>query len=315
MIRCLYPAPIPEGSWLRSVFHPDPDYLSALTTRFYRTERDRIVPQASDFSEIVSSIRIGRTHKLTRPSRLQEVTSVLCGHLSRADREALDFLDVGASDGITSLETLRTLRKQLGSPVRVCALDPFVRLLKYRAGAIVEYRAPNQSPVMVRIGPIGLQLSSLDSSRDPISRFLGAWYARCAALRQRMRLVETISLIHPMVAKEPDILVLEQDILRHDPGLRLRFDVARASNVLNYSYFSRAQIADAIAHLHAYLRPHGLLLISRSSSSDSGERDHGSIWRKDDDRFVHVQSIGTGAEVRDQVERYRTRDHRSHDGI
>jgi hypothetical protein len=305
MIRCLYPAGIPDSSWLRSVFHPDPDYLTVLAGRFDEIGPETNVARAGRFSDVVSGIRIGRTHKLTRPNRLDEVTRALCPHVAPGGRESLAFMDVGASDGITSFETLQMLRSQLKIPVRVCLLDPFVRLLRYRAGVIVEYRAPDQSPVMVRIGPIGLQLSSLDTSRDPISRGLGAWYSRCTTLRHGMRLDETISLINPLIATEPDIAVLEWDILRHNPALTRRFDVARASNVLNYSYFSSAQIAEAVSHIHTYLRPGGLLLISRSSSSGKTEIDHGSIWRKDSNLFVHLQSFGSGAEVREQVERYR----------
>jgi hypothetical protein len=308
MIRCLYPAPISESSWLRFVFHPDPDYIAVLAARFAQVgaeSTDR--RQSGDFSQVVSSIRIGRTHKLTRPNRLRETTQALGEHLAGSGGDSVDFLDVGASDGITSLDTLQMLRAQLKLPVRMYLLDPFVRLLRYRAGSIVEYRTPNQSPVMVRIGPIGLQLSSLGTSRDPLSRWLGGWYSRLTTLRQGMRLDETISLINPLVATEPAISVLEWDVLCHNPGLTERFDVARASNVLNYSYFSPEQIDEAVSHLYSYLRPHGLLLISRSLSSGMTEVDNGSIWRKDGDRFVHLRSFGSGAEVGAQVERYRTK--------
>jgi hypothetical protein len=308
MIRCLYPAPIPESSWLRFVLHPDPDYIAVLAARFAQVGShsgdDR---QSGDFSQVVSSIRVGRTHKLTRPNRLRATTQALYDQLARSGRESVDFLDVGASDGITSLETLRMLRTELRVPVRMCLLDPFVRLLRYRAGVIVEYRTPNQSPVMVRVGPIGLQLSSLGTSRDPLSRWLGGWYSKWTTLRQGMRLDETISLINPVVATEPAISVLEWDVLCHNPGLSERFDVARASNVLNYAYFSREQIEKAVSHLHMYLRPNGLLLISRSLSSGKTEVDNGSIWRKDEDRFIHLRSVGSGAEVREQVEQYRTK--------
>jgi hypothetical protein len=123
-------------------------------------------------------------------------------------------------------------------------------------------------------------------------------------MRTGMRLDETISLINPLVKAEANISVLEGDILDRDPGLVGRFDVARASNVLNRGYFSAQQIEAAVANLHAYVRERGLLLISRSHSAGRVETDHGSIWRRSEGRFVHLVSFGAGAEVRDHVERY-----------
>ena len=177
MLRSLDPGPVPDTSWLRFVRHPDPDCLIGLTARF-----PRAVHQTSgahhglslEFSQVVSSIRVGRTHKWTRPNRLELPTRALCDRLSIPDAgEALEFLDVGASDGITTLEAVRMFEERLHASVRACLIDPFIRLFRYRSGSIVEYRTPDQSPVMVRVGPIGLQLSSLDTSRDLLSRGLG----------------------------------------------------------------------------------------------------------------------------------------------
>ena len=207
---------------------------------------------------------------------------------------ALEFLDVGASDGITTLEAVRMFEQRLNAPVHACLIDPFIRLLRYRSGSIVEYRTPDQSPVMVRVGAIGLQLSSLDTSRDVLSRVLGQWYLSRASAREAMQVDATISLVNPLVAADPSVSVLEWDVLRHNPALVARFHAVRASNVLNHSYFSASQIDTALSHLHEYLVEGGLLLISRSRVAGEGEIDHGSIWRKAADRLVHQHSFGDG---------------------
>jgi len=305
MIRSLHPGPVPRDSWRRFVCHPDPDCLVGLAARFSAAGPGDSARLSHDFSEVVSSIRIGRTHKLTRPNRLAGPTGALCDRLQSPDRDTLQFLDVGASDGITTLEAVRLLEGRLERPVHACLIDPFVRLVRYRSGSTVEYRTPDQSPVMVRVGSIGLQLSSLDTARDPLSRTLGRWYLSRTAARQSMPLDATISLVNPLVAADPSVTVLEWDVLRHNPALVARFHAVRASNVLNHSYFSTDQIDRALSHLHGYLRDGGWLLVSRSRVSGSGEIDHGSIWRKEGGRFVRQHSFGEGAEIAALVDQFR----------
>ena len=304
MIRSLHPGPIPRDSWRRFVCHPDPDCLVSLAASFSEAGPADAARLSRDFSEVVSSIRIGRTHKLTRPNRLAGPTGALCDRLQSPARDTLQFLDVGASDGITTLEAVRMLEARLERPVHACLIDPFVRLVRYRSGSTVEYRTPDQSPVMVRVGSIGLQLSSLDTARDPLSRSLGRWYLSRTAARQSMPVDATISLVNPLVAADPSVTVLEWDVLRHDPALVDRFHAVRASNVLNHSYFSTEQIERTLSHLHGYLRDGGWLLVSRSRVSGSGEVDHGSIWRKEGVRFVRVHSFGAGAEIASLVDQF-----------
>jgi hypothetical protein len=305
MIRSLHPGPVPRDSWRRFVCHPDPDCLLGLAASFSEAGPADAARLSRDFSEVVSSIRIGRTHKLTRPNRLAGPTGALCDRLQSPARDTLQFLDVGASDGITTLEAVRMLEARLDRPVHACLIDPFVRLVRYRSGSTVEYRTPDQSPVMVRVGSIGLQLSSLDTARDPLSRSLGRWYLARTAARQSMPVDATISLVNPLVAADPSVTVLEWDVLRHNPALVDRFHAVRASNVLNHSYFSTEQIERALSHLHGYLRDGGLLLVSRSRVSGSGEVDHGSIWRKDGVRFAREHSFGAGAEIASLVDQFR----------
>ena len=303
VIRWLSKQPIAEASLRRAVLHPDPDLLVDLDARAHAPTGERHEDLTRAFSEVVSSIRVGRTHKLTRPNRLEVPTRALCRLLGGNVDGTFEFLDVGGSDGITTLDAVRAIEAWLQQPVRGCLIDPFIRLRRYRSGAFVEYRTPDQSPVMVRIGPLALQLSSLDTSRDLVSRLLGGWYLRRAA-RRTMPLDATISLVNPIVAADPRVEVREWDVLRRDPSLRARFHAIRASNVLNRSYFSPGQIGTALANLHTYLREDGLLLVSRSRAHRGGELDHGTIWVKAGDRFTRVESFGDGSEIAELVDQF-----------
>ncbi len=145
MIRSLHPGPVPRDSWRRFLCHPDPDCLVGLAARFSEARPGDAARLSQDFSEVVSSIRIGRTHKLTRPNRLAGPTGALCDRLQSPARDTLQFLDVGASDGITTLEAVRMLEARLDRLVHASLIDPFIRLVRYRSGSTVEY--PDTRPV------------------------------------------------------------------------------------------------------------------------------------------------------------------------
>lgn len=301
MIRYLTPRPVSHNSWTRFLTYPDPDALLLLGMR--GDVRDNAVP-AEDFSRVVSSIRIGHMHKLTGSKRLCQVDHHLGEQLSSLRKPAVAFLDVGGSDGVTTLDTVRLLRERLGVEVSACLLELYVRLIRYQRGWIREFRAPDGSPVMVCLGRIGLQLSSLSSSRDPLSRALGAIYMSRDRFRTNMEKSGEISLIHPLAAAEPGIRVLEGDALQRQPELVAGFDAVRATNILNLGYFPAEQIKGAISHLHAYLHEGGFLAISRNKVEKSGEVEHGSIWRRLGPRFVRIADWGNGSEVAALVDRH-----------
>ena len=304
MIRYLWRGPVHENSWRRFLLYPDPACLTSLAQRVTREEGGTVGSLSEDFSAVVSSVRVGVTHKLTGPERLGEVNRALSSRLKDFKEDSLEFADLGASDGITTLKTVGLLRELLQVPVRAWLIDLYVRLHRHQTGLVTEFRTPDGSPVIVSLGRLGLQLSSCATSRDPVSRLVGNWYLRRSAFRRAMLNRETISLIHPRVSAEPGITVLEWSALQRNPILVGRVDLARASNILNLSYFSPAQIETAVSHLHAYLREGGLLIVSHSLPTRGTEIEHGSIWRKQGERLVDREDFGRGSEVAELVDRY-----------
>ena len=56
----------------------------------------------------------------------------------------------------------------------------------------------------------------------------------------------------------------------------------------------------AIGNLKRYLKPGGLLLISRNVGPEADD-EHGSVWRKSGEGFELVDEFGGGSEVRHLV--------------
>jgi hypothetical protein len=295
LIRILTERPICTASWRRWVFHPDPDLLAVGIP-----DQSRKPSRASEFeafTRAVSSIRVGHIHKLTASERLAETARSLARHLKGRGRVEIQLLDVGGSDGTTTLDAVEDLSRALRLPVFATLIDRYVRLERRRDGWLREYCMSDGSPVMLRIGPLGLQLSSIESTRNPVSRWLGRAYLRH---RERCGLPEldaTFPLIHPAVSGNERIRLIEWNVLDANPELRARFDAVRASNILNEDYFSHKEIECVLTHIHGYLVEDGLLLVSRNHLEEGVEIERGSVWRKTHDGFLRVDDFGSGSYV------------------
>jgi hypothetical protein len=279
---------------------PDPEQLGVLAALAPEAhgEADDLSRQ---FSEIVSSIRIGDTWKLTSPGRLHASTCALGRRLP--EQPALRFLDVGGSDGINTLETVRHLQETRGNRVEATLLDLYVAIHRYGSRWIREYRMSDGSPVLVRVGPVGVQLSGLHNSRDPVARWLGRRYLAGERRRRALPCSATFSLVNPLVARDGRIRVHEADALLRQESLVRGFDAVRASNFLNRDYFTLPQIETVLSHLHAYLRPNGLLVVSRSHVETDG-LEHGSIWTRESHRFRRIEDFAGESYIADVVDRF-----------
>ena len=305
MFQLIVAPPLPSASRLARRCLLDPDLLLNLETEFRESSSD--AQELSDrFSLILNDVRMAGAWKRTKRGRLKQTEEMLCVHIPSQLRQHLLFLDVGASDGITTVEALRTIKRAFGDASRAYAADLNLWLLRYRRGAVVEYRASNGEPIMIRIGRFGLRLSkSRRGAAEPDYNPMVQLYLRLQNFRRSMPPDARISLVNPIARSEPGLTAIELDCLKREPSLTNRISAVRASNVLNLGYFHPAQIGEAIGHLHAYLRDGGCLVVSRNADTAAGESENGSVWRKEPGRFHWIQNFGSGSEIKEIVDNWR----------
>jgi hypothetical protein len=282
----------------------DPEALVDIARRLEKSG-GHLCEEADRFSLILHDLRMGGAWKRTNRGRLRRTEEMLCAHIDPELRAGMTFLDLGASDGITTLEALHTLRRAFGDDVTALLGDLNLALSRYRRGPVVEYRAGDGEPVMARFGPIGVRLSrSRRSPRDgsPLARL----YMQLERFRRSMREEAPISLVHPLVRREPGIAAIELDCLVREDSLRGRLAAVRASNVLNLGYFERPQLYQAVGNLHSYLRDGGCFVVSRNHDERGGETENGSVWVKEGGRFRRCADFGDGSEIGPLVDDWRT---------
>jgi hypothetical protein len=301
VIQFVVSGALPRVSALRSRCLANPDMLLEIAQQPGRP--GPAAQERSDrFSLILHDLRMGGAWKRTERGRLKRTEEMLCAFIHPEPRSGLAFLDIGASDGITTVETVRRLRRSFGTEVQGYLADLNLWLLRYRRGPIVEYRAGSGEPVMARLGPLGVRLAAPRRGAQSGGNTLARLYLKSEEFRKSMRLDARISLVHPLAWGEPGVTVIELDCLVWDPRLEDRFAAVRASNVLNLGYFGLPEIRRAVGHLHGYLREGGCLVVSRNHDPPADQPENGSIWRKDGCGFRWLQDFGSGSEIKAVVD-------------
>jgi hypothetical protein len=300
VIQIVVSGSLPNSPALRSRCLANPDALLAIE------QQGRCGPSVAElsdrFSLILHDLRIGGAWKRTNQGRLKQTEEMLCAHIPPELRQGATLLDIGASDGVTTVEAVRALRRAFGSEVYAFLADRDLWLLRYRRGPIFEYRARDGEPIMVRLGHFGVRLAKHRREAQLESDPLARRYLQLNRFRASMQLDARISLVNPVSRSEPGITILELDCLVRSESLQGRVSAIRASNVLNLGYFSTPQIRDAVGHLYSYLRQGGCFVASRNDDQAEGEAENGSVWQKEGHRFRWLQDFGSGSEIKSVVD-------------
>jgi len=237
------------------------------------------------------------THKTTLPNRLTDVDEILCAHLP--GNAPIHLLDVGISSGVTTSELLDRIES---SSHVVTGVGMDIRLHAYLRswmGMDILYDADGYilqvSTVLFAKGRPDRPLETVRSkvlqiALNKIERF---FVRRWLQSPQR---ATKITLVVPRIADRPGFRIVEQDVLKPFRECAGSFDVIRAANILNLSYFEPEILKNIVVRLKECLRNNGLLLICRTN--DDGT-NHGTIFRKQEglSAIQPICRIGLGSEI------------------
>src|SRR5713226_8225947 len=181
MIQLVVSGAIPRNPLLKRWCLRDPDVLLQLGERTHLSNPE-VVELADRFSLVLHDLRLSVAWKRNNRERLRRTEDMLCAHIDPPLRQDLLFLDVGASDGITTADAVCRLREKFGERVRAFAADVNLWLLRYRRGPIIEYRASDGEPIMARLGPFGLRVAK--PRRGMKAHLLVRSYLHCPRFRR-----------------------------------------------------------------------------------------------------------------------------------
>lgn len=264
-----------------------PRFLERRFSRLFRVDPRVLLderPSAQDFRDAMSILHVGDTIKITGIDRHVAADALLLEHV---DLDGASIVDIGASDGSTSVELIAKA-PQFASYVMA---DLYLQLDAVRVGSHVLFHDPDGTCVLVA----GRRLLAWPS----LSRVVRAVYAPLIS-RARGRGGEPVLLLGPaareLVRSDPRVTARVHDVFQPWPAPAP--DVIKVANLLRRLYFSDADIVRALRALLESLGEGGHLLIL-DNPRIAGIDLRAGLYRRDGGRFVAVAETPEAPEIAD----------------
>jgi len=240
------------------------------------------------------------TFKLTQPSRFRELEVAFRPFIAERATFLHDILDVGVSTGLTTVELSKFL-ESCGAAVHITATDLFVEahIVEFSPG-ITVFCDPEGWPLQYDLRGVAVRpwIRRLDYVTLAFAPLLLARVLLQPLLRDRVREGKSrqVQMITRSLPENGKINFVEDDIMSRSQHLAGRFDLVRATNILNTNYFSLDQIRTAIENIHSYLRgPGALVVVTRTNRA---QENAGTLFElKEDGSFAALERVGGGSEI------------------
>ena len=236
-------------------------WLSAISRRLAITLEDpRLLANGlsalspTRLSAIISVLKFGTTFKTTNSGRHEHSNRYL---LELYGSTQPSILDIGASDGSTALYLLQTLR---GSFRRYFVTDLNLSVRCGEDGRGVVYFADQTDQCVLRVSKRWLAYTDIGGAWFPLGPLARRLLAQSAAVTDWREVLLVQPELLELSERDPRIVVTTYDMFV--PWTRERPDLIKIANVLNPSYFSDLQLAQALRVQCSNLAPGGRLLIA-----------------------------------------------------
>lgn len=266
-IRGRWPKALEGATPVRRFFRLDP--LTILD--------DRADPEA--FREAMSSIYVGGTIKITGANRHPETDDLL---VATVDLDDAVIVDIGASDGSTSLDLI----ERLPSFRSYTIADLYLRLRAVDVGRRTLLFTDDDTCVLV----VGPRTMAWPAESSAVHRLYGRVVQ---AGTEKLRDAREVLLLNPdvrrLMAHDDRVGHRVHDVFTPWPGEQP--DVIKVANLLRRLYFDDADLLRALHALRDSLPEGGaLMLVDNPRLEDPSPR--AGIWRREGDRFVEAARVG-----------------------
>jgi len=252
-------------------------------------------------------------YKTTYSNRFTDVFECLAKHLPK--NQHLDVMDVAISAGISTYELSQALTS-LNIEHKMHASDISLYGTLYPVTKYLDILLDsNQYPLQFDF--LGRSIPSSSSSLMPsaiqlVARTGSSILLKIIKLLHLSRIINVgnphgfhtkkITLVTKRLLNNPDFILHEENILTPTPKELLNtFNILRAANILNLSYFDEKTLASMILNLKSRLKTNGLFVICRTSETKTGS-NNGTIFKKlDNGELEVIDRVGAGSEIEDIV--------------
>lgn len=268
-----------------------PAWLERRFARFFWSDPGVVLDKEATpeaFTKAMSAFLVGGTYKITGAARHPNVDSLLIDHVDLADTT---ILDVGASDGSTSMDLIRRLTDFRSYTIA----DKYLVVGAERTRRHKLFYDQDNSCVLI-VGPRSVAWPSLSMLVRVMYWPLVARAARTQEQRENVLLVNPA--VRALMAADKRVSVASHDVFK--PWQGPRPDVIKVANLLRRLYFDDQTITLALDALLQSLADGGYLLIADNSRL-KGVGPRAGLYRRVYGRFVLVAQTAAPPEIADLV--------------
>jgi hypothetical protein len=241
------------------------------------------------FSRAVSVLASGSTWKTTGPRRHRLTDRLI---LRACEDGAPVIIDIGVSDGITSLELIEALGRRF---TRFYATDvSFTGRYIERAGRTHFYDGDGRC--ILAATPRLVVFSALGDALFPFGWLAGRLLSSCPEYDAGV--AREVSLVNPALRRaasaDPRVVIRGHDMF--DPWAAEPAQIIKIANVLNRDYFSIDDIRRVIQNLKDALGPGGKLFLT-----DNRTRERVSIFARTGDGLTLCERVNGGSDITNLV--------------
>jgi hypothetical protein len=258
-----------------------------LVTRFLSGADDpRPLTQAreastAEFSRAVSVLKFGTTFKTTKPGR-QPLADALVAARFAGERPSI--LDIGASDGSTSLDLIR----RLGTGFERYYVTDYNIALEYAVDDDTTFFRSTAGENILAVTDRFVIYADTADALPPLGWFSTRILSRARALSTWTQVQLVQPELQRLAADDSRIEVRRYDVLQPWSGPPL--DLVKVANVLNDAYFTPSEIRQAVRVQMNNLRENGILLVI-----DNRDDERISMFQRRGDRLELVETVHGGA--------------------
>jgi hypothetical protein len=241
---------------------------------------------AAVLTETLQRLKVGNTYKTTDYDRFPRTTRLL-SELSFAKPPVV--LDVGASDGSTSLAVMKRLRF-----ARYYVTDRHIKAHVYPTPRGMFLSDTDARPWLY-VNRCFVIHNDLDGAEWPYNAIAARVFRAFDASMPRD--ARDIYMINPdLTAKRDDRVRIEQysifDAWEHE-----KVDLLIAANLLNRGYFPDAELRTGLRNLRDAMRDGAVLAVIENRNNDTGSIEQASVFRRSGNRFLAEARVGAGSDI------------------
>jgi hypothetical protein len=247
----------------------------------------------SAFREAMKAFHLGGTYKITGTKRHPLGDDLLVSHV---DTTGAKVVDVGASDGSTSLDLFARMPRCASFTMA----DLYLKVTAVRMKRWVAFFAPDDTCILVSNG----HLLAWPGMSRPV-RAIMAPVVRAARRRDRAEVLLINPHVRRTMAADPRFTARVHDVFTPWPDGTV--DVVKVANLLRRLYFADEKLLEGLRAIHESLAEGGhLLLVDNPRIAGIDER--AGLYRKESGSFVTVAETGHRPEIADLVARVAVRE-------